>query len=118
MLGVPFVQVSTFWAALGVDPPTISTNPSSPRKWCSGAGIQDEFIFAGRLDNLAMSFCSLAALLDTCGSAEALAGEGAVRGVALFDNEEVGSASAAGEQLCTPLTLVAMPHMRYKTLCM
>jgi aspartyl aminopeptidase len=61
-----------------------------------GAGIQNEFIFAGRLDNLAMSFCSLAALLDTCGSAEALAGEGAVRGVALFDNEEVGSASAAG----------------------
>lgn len=61
------------------------------------AGIQDEFIFVGRLDNLAMSFCSLAALIDTCSDADALAGEAAVRGIALFDNEEVGSASAAGE---------------------
>lgn len=50
----------------------------------------------GRLDNLAMSYCSLAALIDTCGTADALAGEAAVRGIALFDNEEVGSTSAAG----------------------
>ncbi len=37
-------------------------------------GGEDEFIFCGRLDNLCMSYCSLQALIDTCGSAEALAG--------------------------------------------
>ena len=51
----------------------------------------------GRLDNLAMSFCSLTALLDTYPTAEALANEPAVKAVALFDNEEVGSSSAQGE---------------------
>lgn len=50
----------------------------------------------GRLDNLASCFASLEALIATCGSEAAVAGEGAVRGVALFDNEEVGSSSAAG----------------------
>ena len=38
------------------------------------AGGEDEFIFCGRLDNLCMSYCALQALVDTCGSAEALAG--------------------------------------------
>ena len=89
LLAVQFGEIST-------NRSQTATSCLARRRWHSGAGIQDEFIFAGRLDNLAMSFCSLAALLDTCGSAEALAGEGAVRGVALFDNEEVGSASAAG----------------------
>ena len=54
----------------------------------------------GRLDNLAMSFCSLTALLDTYPTAEALADEPAVKAVALFDNEEVGSDSAQGERIC------------------
>ena len=36
------------------------------------------------------------ALIDTCGKDESLDGTAAVRGIALFDNEEVGSASAAG----------------------
>eukprot|EP00873_Tetraselmis_striata_P018201 jgi/Tetstr1/438465/TSEL_027020.t1 len=58
-------------------------------------GVHDEFVWVGRLDNLAMSYCSLAALL-AASSDEALADEVGVRAVALFDHEEVGSASAQG----------------------
>uniref|UniRef100_A0A7S1SPJ3 aspartyl aminopeptidase n=1 Tax=Tetraselmis chuii TaxID=63592 RepID=A0A7S1SPJ3_9CHLO len=58
-------------------------------------GVHNEFVWVGRLDNLAMSYCSLAALLDTT-SEEALAEEVGVRAVALFDHEEVGSSSAQG----------------------
>lgn len=43
-----------------------------------------------------MSYCSLTALMDTYPTEAALAGEAAVKAVALFDNEEVGSDSAAG----------------------
>ncbi|XP_044484840.1 probable aspartyl aminopeptidase isoform X1 [Mangifera indica] len=60
------------------------------------AGIKEEFIFSGRLDNLCMSFCSLKALIDTTSSGSNLEDETGVRMVALFDHEEVGSASAQG----------------------
>ncbi|GLC36510.1 hypothetical protein PLESTB_000156400 [Pleodorina starrii] len=67
-------------------------------------GACNEFIFSGRLDNLAMSFCSLTALIRSCGGGESSGGGGAgalaeetgVRAVALFDHEEVGSGSAQG----------------------
>ena len=61
------------------------------------AGIEDEFLFTGRLDNLGMSYCSLAALLDCYPSEGHLADESAVKAIALFDHEEVGSASAQGK---------------------
>jgi aspartyl aminopeptidase len=57
------------------------------------AGAKDEFVFSGRLDNLAMSHAATAAL--TAAAADLEAGS-AVGIIALFDHEEVGSESAAG----------------------
>ena len=64
-------------------------------------GADEEFVFVGRLDNLAMSYCATAALVDAFGEkspggAERLSNETAVKAVALFDHEEVGSSSAQG----------------------
>jgi aspartyl aminopeptidase len=59
-------------------------------------GACDEFVFSGRLDNLASCYTSLRAFLDACPSEAALAEETCVRMVAHFDHEEVGSASAHG----------------------
>jgi len=55
---------------------------------CLG-GARKEFIFSGRLDNLASSYCALRALLDTCSDSASLADESCIRAIALFDNEEV-----------------------------
>jgi aspartyl aminopeptidase len=56
-------------------------------------GINNEFIFSARLDNLMMSFCSLKALLN---SDSTLASDKNIRIAALFDHEEIGSESAQG----------------------
>lgn len=53
-------------------------------------GSDDEFVFSGRLDNLAMSH----AVLEAFRAEDA--GDGAIQVAALFDNEEVGSTSAQG----------------------
>lgn len=59
-----------------------------------------------------MSYCSLAALLDCYPTEGHLADESAVKAIALFDHEEVGSASAQGK--ATPvleLVLEVHPHI-------
>jgi aspartyl aminopeptidase len=58
-------------------------------------GINNEFIFSARLDNLMHCFTSLTALTETS-SDESLKNEQNIRAVLLFDNEEVGSESAYG----------------------
>jgi len=59
-------------------------------------GINHEFIFSPRLDNLMMSFCGLTALIEATKDTKNFAEESNVLALALFDHEEVGSASAHG----------------------
>ncbi|XP_024535841.1 probable aspartyl aminopeptidase isoform X2 [Selaginella moellendorffii] len=75
---------------------------------CIG-GAKKEFIFSGRLDNLASSFCALRALRDTCKDKTSLEDESSVRMVALFDNEEVGSDSTQGAG--SPIMFEAMKRI-------
>ncbi len=55
-------------------------------------GLDDAFIYAGRLDNLAMCQAALAAFLAAPTDGQA------VQVIALFDHEEVGSVSAQGAE--------------------
>lgn len=55
------------------------------------SGWSGEFVHAPRLDNLASCHAALSALLGACGEHMA-----ATRAIVLYDNEEVGSATAQG----------------------
>jgi hypothetical protein len=68
---------------IGMELNVCDTQPS-----CLGGG-SNEFIYSGRLDNLASCYCALRSLMDSSKVPEQLSNEKAVRMVAMFDNEEV-----------------------------
>ncbi|KAG8218753.1 peptidase M18 [Butyriboletus roseoflavus] len=63
-------------------------------------GIDNEFIFSPRLDNLFSSprFCAVEALAGHAGDSSFLDLEGNVNCIALFNHEEIGSVSTTGAQ--------------------
>lgn len=67
-----------------------------PTEKAAIGGALDEFIFSGRLDNLAMSYCALRALEASAESPGLVDELDGVMMIALFDHEEVGSSSAQG----------------------
>ena len=62
---------------------------------CIG-GINDEFVFSARLDNLGMTYCAVEGLIKSVESPQALKGDSTIRLIACFDHEEIGSQSAQG----------------------
>jgi len=58
-------------------------------------GLHDEFILSGRLDNQAMSFCALTALIESSMEQD-LRHRGNITMISLFDHVEIGSKSAYG----------------------
>jgi aspartyl aminopeptidase len=61
-------------------------------------GVNNEFIFSPRLDNMFSSFCAVEALASHVGSPSFLTLEGNVNCIALFNHEEIGSVSTTGAQ--------------------
>ena len=61
---------------------------------CLG-GLNDEFIFSARLDNLNMTYCTVEGLIASASDAS-LKDDNSIRLAACFDHEEVGSTSAQG----------------------
>ncbi|PWW75348.1 peptidase M18, aminopeptidase I [Tuber magnatum] len=62
---------------------------------CLG-GINDEFIFSARLDNLTMSYCATEGIIESLEPKDALDDEPGIRLICLFDHEEIGSKTAQG----------------------
>ncbi|KAI5012493.1 hypothetical protein ZWY2020_024759 [Hordeum vulgare] len=72
---------------IGMELNVCDTQPS-----CLGGG-KNEFIYSGRLDNLASCYCALKSIMDSSEIPEELSNEKGIRMIALFGNEEVGSNS-------------------------
>lgn len=67
------------------------------QKSCIG-GINDEFIFSPRLDNLGMTYCSVEGLIASVKDDASLNSDTTIRVTVCFDHEEIGSVSAQGAQ--------------------
>lgn len=65
------------------------------QKACLG-GLMDEFIFSARLDNLDSTYCATKGFIDSVQKSSSLDDESAIRLIACFDHEEIGSMSAQG----------------------
>lgn len=65
------------------------------QKACLG-GLSDEFIFSARLDNLNQTYCATMGLIDSLRKPDVLNDESAIRLIACFDHEEIGSRTAQG----------------------
>lgn len=59
-------------------------------------GVNDEFIFSPRLDNLGMTYCAVEGLISSVSDSSALDADSTIRMTVCFDHEEVGSVSAQG----------------------
>ena len=62
---------------------------------CLG-GMNNEFIFSPRLDNLMMSYCATESIIASLADEDALEDDATIRLIALFDHEEIGSTTAQG----------------------
>lgn len=65
------------------------------QKSCIG-GINDEFVFSPRLDNLGMTYCSIEGLIASVEDESSLEDDSTIRITVCFDHEEIGSTSAQG----------------------
>ncbi|KAF8897437.1 aspartyl aminopeptidase [Infundibulicybe gibba] len=61
-------------------------------------GINNEFIFSPRMDNLVSSFCAVEAIAESVTSQSFPSIEGNVNCIALFNHEEIGSVSTSGAE--------------------
>ncbi|EXJ86373.1 aspartyl aminopeptidase [Capronia epimyces CBS 606.96] len=65
------------------------------QKACLG-GLNEEFIFSARLDNLNSTYCATQGLIQSVEETSALDDESSIRLIACFDHEEIGSMTAQG----------------------
>lgn len=65
------------------------------QKSCIG-GLQDEFVFSPRLDNLGMTYCAVEGIISSVADDSSLEDDSTIRLIACFDHEEIGSTSAQG----------------------
>ncbi|CAA7259665.1 unnamed protein product [Cyclocybe aegerita] len=61
-------------------------------------GINNEFIFSPRMDNLVSSFCAVEAIADSISAQYFPSLQGNVNCIALFNHEEIGSVSISGAE--------------------
>jgi aspartyl aminopeptidase len=59
-------------------------------------GLNNEFIYSARIDNLLMSFCALKSFTKSLDTEDALDEEKSVRTLVMFDHEEIGSEGPIG----------------------